>query len=118
MRPGGGGDEQHEREQFEEEEQGQLETVDFCAAGFGLDMKAPQQKARHLAATEAVPQNINRRERRQGGEREHGERICQERNHRGGLMRGDWMRALLLDALFPLTLTLSLGEREQPLNVF
>jgi hypothetical protein len=30
----------------------------------------------------------------------------------------DWMRALYLDAPFPLTLTLSLGERGQPLSVF
>src|ERR1035437_6343593 len=81
MRPGGGGDQQEQREQFEKEKQRQLQAMNFCAAGFGLDVKVPQQKAGNLAAAKTIPQNINRRERRHGGQRDQGERICQKWNH-------------------------------------
>jgi hypothetical protein len=57
--------------------------MDFCAAGFGLDMKAPEQKAGNLASAEAIPQNVNRRERGQSGHRNQRERISQKWNHRG-----------------------------------
>src|SRR6185369_13323249 len=54
---------------------------DFGTAGFGLDVKAPQHKAGNLPTTKTIPQNINRRERRQRGQREHGERIGEEGDH-------------------------------------
>ena len=72
-----------QRKQFQEEKQRQLEAMNFRAAGFGLNVKAPQNEAGNLAPPKTVPQNVNRRERRHGGQRDQRERISKERNHAG-----------------------------------
>src|SRR5258708_963657 len=83
MRAGGGDDQKQQRQQFEKEQERQLEAMDLGATGLGLDVKGPQQEAGNLAAAEAVPQDIDRRKRRQGGQGNQGKRISEERNHAG-----------------------------------
>ena len=83
MGPGGGNDEQQKRKKFEKKQQRQLQAVDFGPAGFGLDVEAPKNKAGNLAAAKTVPQNVDRRERWHGSQRNQRERISEERNHAG-----------------------------------
>src|SRR5208282_6775997 len=81
MRPGGGGDEQDKHKQFEEEQQRQSKRMNLCAAGFSLDAEPPKHEARNLAAAKPVPQKVNRRERRHGGQGDQRERISEKWNH-------------------------------------
>ena len=64
MRTCGCGYQQNKSEKFEKEKERQLKAMDLGAPGFGLNAKIPKHKARNLAATETIPQNVNSRKGR------------------------------------------------------